>query len=269
MSELAGAWDTHAHVIGDPARYPLAAGATYQPPRAPLANYLSLLDRCGLAYGVLVQPSVYGFDNSCMLDALDDARDRLFGIAVPAPDATPKDLLTMHERGVRGVRCNLIQPGGLTPDVIASWNSLMRELRWHVELQVHVDRVADLRSFVSQFGAPVVIDHMGRPGNASVAGARDLIGLAADGECFVKLSAPYRMSAEDAPWPDVAPLAHALLDAAPAQCVWATDWPHTQFENVDERALLDSLRMWCPDDDMRNAILRATPLRLFVEAPAS
>jgi 2-pyrone-4,6-dicarboxylate lactonase len=269
MSAVAAAWDTHAHVIGDPARYPLAAGATYQPPRAPLEDYLAVLDRCGLAYGVLVQPSVYGFDNSCMLDALDVARDRLFGIAVPAPDATPKDLLTMHERGVRGVRCNLIQPGGLAADVIASWSSLMRELRWHVELQLHVDRVEDLRSFVTSFGAPVVIDHMGRPANASVGGARALIGLIRNGECFVKLSAPYRMSAEDAPWRDVTPLAHALLDAAPAQCVWATDWPHTQFENLNGHALLDALRMWCPDDHTRSAILRDTPLRLFGGAPAS
>src|SRR5687767_16017480 len=110
MNYTTGAWDTHAHIIGDPAVYPLASGYTYEPPRAALADYIALLDRLRLQYGVLVQPSVYGFDNTCMLAALDAARDRLFGIAVPAPDVTPHDLVRMHERGVRGVRCNLIQP---------------------------------------------------------------------------------------------------------------------------------------------------------------
>ena len=268
MSDATGAWDTHAHIIGDPARYPLTAAYTYEPPRASLAEYLALLDRLELQYGVLVQPSVYGFDNTCMLDALDAARDRLFGIAVPAPDVTPQDLVRMHERGVRGVRCNLIQPGGLAPERIASWGSLLRELGWHVEVQLHVDRVRDLRSFVAHFGAPVVIDHMGRPENAGIDSARELIELVSGGGCFVKLSAPYRMSAQHAPWVDVEPLAHALLEAAPAGCMWATDWPHTQFENVDEHELLAALRMWCPDDHARMTILSETPLRLFLDTPA-
>ena len=263
-----GAWDTHAHVIGDIDRYPLWSGHTYEPPRASLHDYLALLDRCGVQYGVLVQPSVYGFDNSCMLDALDAAPTRLFGIAVPAPDTTARDLEAMHRGGVRGIRCNLIQPGGLSPDVIAQWQAVLRELGWHVELQLQVDRVSDLRTFTTRFAVPVVIDHMGRPADAAIDAASELIAMVRAGECFVKLSAPYRMSTQRAPWADMTPLARALIDAAAGQCVWASDWPHTQFDSVGEGDLLDALRAWCPDDHTRNVIMRDTPLRLFGAAPA-
>ena len=269
MSATPGAWDTHAHVVGDVARYPLAQGHTYQPPRASLDDYLALLDRSGLDYGVLVQPSVYGFDNSCMLDAIGVAPARLFGIAVPAPEASARDLEAMHERGVRGVRCNLIQPGGLPPDVAVKWRDVLRALDWHVELQMHVDRMPDLSGFVERFGVPVVIDHMGRPDRAAPAAAQELIALVRAGECFVKLSAPYRMSAQQARWSDVTALAHALIDASPAHCVWATDWPHTQFEAIAETDMLVALHTWCPDAQTRDTLLRRTPLHLYGAPPAA
>jgi predicted TIM-barrel fold metal-dependent hydrolase len=117
----AGAWDCHAHIIGDRARYPLAPARSYDPPRAQLGDYLDLLDRCGIERGFLVQPSVYGFDNSCMLDALDRGGGRLLGIAVPAPATTHAQLEALHRRGVRGVRCNLLNAGGLDIATALQW----------------------------------------------------------------------------------------------------------------------------------------------------
>ena len=68
----------------------------------------------------------------------------------------------MHERGVRGVRCNLINPGGLSPAVVA-WQPALRAMGWHVELHLAVDRRPDWADVVESFDIPVVIDHMGRP----------------------------------------------------------------------------------------------------------
>lgn len=88
------AWDCHAHVFEDPRIYPLASLRSYDPPPAPLEAYLEMLDRCGLARGILVQPSVYGFDNRCLLDALDRAQGRLLGVVAesgrpPSPSGDP------------------------------------------------------------------------------------------------------------------------------------------------------------------------------------
>lgn len=266
-SVAGGAWDCHAHVIGDPARYPLSPGRSYDPPPAPLEEYLALLDRRGIARGVLVQPSVYGFDNACMLDALDRAEGRLLGVAVPAPDASARDLETMHRRGVRGVRCNLLNPGGLDPDVVVGWQPALREMGWHVALHIAVDGIADLRAFVERFGLPVVIDHMGRPEPGRPHVDR-LIECVRDGVCFVKLSAPYRISAQPPPWRDVTRIARALLAANAGACVWASDWPHTQMEaGVREDDLFAALEEWCPESRTRRIMMEEAP-RVLHESPA-
>lgn len=253
------AWDAHAHVIGETGRFPLRPGRSYTPAPAPLEAYLAMLDRHGLAHGVLVQPSVYGFDNGCLLDALDRADGRLFGVAVPPPDATAHDLEAMHGRGVRGVRCNLLNPGGLAPEVVIGWQPALAGLGWHVELHVAVEDIPDLAVVVSRFGVPVVIDHMGRPlpGRADPASPRlqAMIDLVRDAACFVKLSAPYRVSREAPPWRDAAPLARALVAANPGACLWGSDWPHVDTVSpVGTDDLFAALDDWCPDAKVRAVV---------------
>jgi predicted TIM-barrel fold metal-dependent hydrolase len=266
-----GAWDCHAHVIGDSLRYPLAPWRVYEPSPAPLEAYLEMLDRHGLARGVLVQPSVYGFDNRCMLDALDRADGRLSGVAVPAPTATPEELEAMHRRGVRGIRCNLVNPGGLDPGALTAWRPVLRSLGWHVELHLEVQKIADLRAYIGRFDVPVVIDHMGRPkpgsANSGDTGLSQLVSLVRDGSCFVKLSAPYRLSSAPPPWRDVTPLARTLLAANPRACLWATDWPHTQAAAaVSPDDLIEALDEWCPEPGVKRIMLVDAPAALFGSA---
>jgi 2-pyrone-4,6-dicarboxylate lactonase len=257
------AWDCHAHVIEDTRVFPLWAGRGYDPPIAPVGGYLMMLDRLGIARGVLVQPSVYGFDNRCMLDALDRAEGRLTGIAVPAPDTSARELEEMHRLGARGVRCNLLNPGGLDPKTVIGWEPQLRELGWRVELHIAVDTIADLRAYVAQFSVPVVIDHMGRPAVGSSqlsSGFLQLVELVREGVCFVKLSAPYRFSTQPAPWTDVTAIARALIAANASVCLWGTDWPHTDTRpDVDEAQLLAALEAWCPDDGTRDTVLVQNP----------
>jgi predicted TIM-barrel fold metal-dependent hydrolase len=263
-----GAWDAHAHVIGDASRFPLSPGRSYTPEPASLEAYLALLDRVGIAHGVLVQPSVYGFDNRCLIDALERSAGRLFGVAVPAPDATARDLERMHRHGVRAVRCNLINPGGLRPDVVAGWQPALRALGWHVEVQVSIDDLPGLAGMWKRFGVPAVIDHLGRPAPGQTSPERSslraLIELVRDGVCFVKLSAPYRLSAEPPPWQDVAPLAEALIDASPHACLWGTDWPHVDTRSpVRTDDVLTALGAWCPDATTRQIVSTHAARTLF------
>jgi predicted TIM-barrel fold metal-dependent hydrolase len=263
---IANARDCHAHVI-EPARFPLWAGHAYEPPVATLDDYLALLDSHGFASGVLVQPSIYRFDNRCMLDALDRADGRLLGIAVPHPDSTTRDLENLHERGVRGVRCNAVNAGGLDVASITEWQPAMRALGWHVELHIALDSTPDPRALVDAFDLPVVIDHIGRPriedGIAAPSFTR-LVDAVRVGACTVKLSAPYRMSHASQPWPDVSPFAHALLEANPAACLWASDWPHVDTDQgVDPAAVFATITEWLPTPALRQTVLSATPQRLF------
>ena len=208
-----------------------------------------------------------------MLDALDRAGGRLFGIAVPSPDASAGDLEAMHERGVRGVRCNLINPGGLPPAVAIEWQPILRALGWHVELQVAIDELDSPAAFVASFGVPVVVDHMGRPSPGRVDPAspslRALIDLVRDDGCFVKLSAPYRLSSSPAPWPDVTPLARALVAANARRCLWGSDWPHVDTtSDVRMDDLIDALSAWCGDPAERSLATGENPQQLFGKSSA-
>jgi len=65
--------DAHFHVFGPAERYPARdPKLRYPPPLAPLADYLRLARPLGLERFVFVQPSAYGRDNRCMLDAMQE-----------------------------------------------------------------------------------------------------------------------------------------------------------------------------------------------------
>jgi len=103
--------DAHFHVFGPAERYPVGGvneTLRYAPPLAPLADYLALAKIMGFERFVFVQPSAYGRDNACMLDAMREvgiARCRgIVDLDENAPDAL---LAEMHKLGVRGVRINV------------------------------------------------------------------------------------------------------------------------------------------------------------------
>jgi 2-pyrone-4,6-dicarboxylate lactonase len=258
-------WDTHAHVIGNSREYPLVSQRSYDPPRAFLEDYLAMLDRHGISRGVLVQPSVYGHDHRCLFSALERADGRLRGIAVPSPDATTRDLEAMHERGVRGVRCNLINPGGLSPAVVHAWQPALRAMGWHVELHAPIDQLVGQTGLIQSFNIPVVVDHMGRPTPGQLdprtGQLARLIHLVHEGRCFVKLSAPYRLSHVAA---DIATLARAFLEADSSACLWGTDWPHVDTAPaVDTRDVVAALDSWRGDRWTRRQVTGDAAERLL------
>ena len=119
----AHACDTHAHVCGPAERYPYWSERIYTPPDALLSEYRHMLDTLGVTRAVLIQPSVYGTDNSAMLDAMKADPQRLRGVAVVDPTVSDAELKSMHGLGVRGVRVNIVdvkdrKPGTLPLDVL-------------------------------------------------------------------------------------------------------------------------------------------------------
>src|SRR3954447_14980210 len=84
----AGACDCHVHVFGDPQRYPFFSGRVYTPEPALVADLQKFHQVLHIDRVVVVQPSVYGTDNSCTLDALRQLGSRARGVAV-IDDKTP------------------------------------------------------------------------------------------------------------------------------------------------------------------------------------
>ena len=101
---------------------------------------------------------------------------------------------------------------------------------------------------------------LGRFGNVMA------VPLLREGRAWVKLSGPYRFSAEPLPpYGDTIALARALIEAAPDQVVWATDWPHPALSKPmpQDAALLDLLAEWTADAGLRRRILVDNPARLY------
>ena len=67
---LEGACDCHTHVIGPAGAYPMVAQRHYTPGPAPVDALRSHLSALGFQRVVVVQPSVYGTDNRCLIDTL-------------------------------------------------------------------------------------------------------------------------------------------------------------------------------------------------------
>jgi hypothetical protein len=81
-----GACDTHAHICGPEASVPYHPARIYTPPDALLPAYESMLKILGVERMVLVQPSIYGEDNSVMLKAMKETSLQARGVAVVPMD---------------------------------------------------------------------------------------------------------------------------------------------------------------------------------------
>ena len=227
----AQACDVHAHVCGPREQFPLVANRLYNPPQAPLADYLHMLDTLGIERGVLVQPSVYGTDNRAMLEALALAPERLRAIAVLPFDVSADAISRLHALGVRGVRCNIVDlkdgKGMLPLDGLRTLAGTIARYGWHIEFLMHVNEFPDLDRQLGAMPVPLVFGHLGyvptQLGNT--AGFEALLRLAKAKRAWIKLTAPYRLTPEAFPYPSTFPAAQRLLDEVPDRLMWGSDWP--------------------------------------------
>ncbi|MBV8169789.1 MAG: amidohydrolase family protein, partial [Alphaproteobacteria bacterium] len=160
----ARACDTHAHVFGPAAAYPYQANRGYTPPDALDAAYDALHRTLGVTRGVLTQPSVYGIDNRRMLDAVARQPDRLRAVAAVDATVTDAELRRLNAAGVRGIRVNLVDKGGMpfdSFDGVARMADRIAALGWHLELLVHVHDYPDFARVMRALPVDIVVGHLG------------------------------------------------------------------------------------------------------------
>lgn len=261
-----GACDCHFHVFGPAARYPYAPGRAYTPPDAPLDAYRTFRAGLGLQRCVIVQPSVYGLDNSCTLDALDALGSDARGIVVLDDGFTEADIAAMHERGARGVRFNLLFPGGPDAALIGRVADLVRPFGWHIQLLIDCRDLPELAPALRATKLPLVFDHFGHVPAVDALrspGFIMLLEMLRQGEAWCKISGAYRISRE-ADATDCEELASALAEAGPSRLVWGSDWPHPGFPDPSPGpdVLLRRLFDWM-GHDLATAILARNPADLY------
>lgn len=279
-----GACDCHTHIFGDPQQFPWFSGRTYTPESASVAEMRALHRALHMDRVVIVNPSVYGTDNSCTLDAMKQLGPRSRGIAV-IDDKTPAGQLDEMERaGVRGIRLNFENFGQTNPRVAQkAFQSAVERVagrKWHIQIYTRLAVIESLHTEIMAAPIPVVFDHFGGA-NASLGpaqpGFETMLDLVRSGKAYVKISGAYRSSDKPPDYPDVAPLAKALIAANAERIVWGSDWPHpagaalpghsatdiAPLFQIDDGRLLNQLTVWAPDAGMRKMILVDNPTRLY------
>src|SRR5258706_6330674 len=263
-----GSCDCHIHIIGPFASYPLGERRAYTPPAASLNQYEHVQAVLGAERVVVVQPSVYGTDNRCTLDALSHfGTQRSRGVVVIDPSIGDAEFRQMHEAGVRGVRVNLVTAGGPPVGHLTQLAAKIAPLGWHTQVYLNGEQLADLAALLPTLPTDVVIDHMGQIPAAWGVDHPAVIALRAlldGGRTWVKLCG-YRSSTAGYPFDDVDPLAELLVNAAPERCVWGTDWPHPAFDATmpDDGELLDALMRWAPSSELQHRVLVDNPAALY------
>ena len=267
--------DSHAHICGPESGYAYADNRIYTPPDALLSDYLNLLGTLGVERSVLVQPSVYGTDNTVMLSAMREmtsAGKQCRGVAVVDETVTEHELDEMHETGVRGLRFNLVDvasPGnGASLESIRTLCKKIAPRGWHAEFLIHVDDYPDFDIIFGDFPTDIVVGHMGylRLGrDITCDGFGGMLRLAEAGRCWVKITAPYRISSGDLPYPEAGEFARAIVEAAPKRVIWGTDWPHVMVAKPmpNDADLCDLFYQWIPDSEARRRILVDNPAELY------
>ena len=280
----AGACDCHTHIFGDPRRFPQAADRVYTPEPASIAEMRALHRALHIDRVVIVQPSIYGTDNACTLDAVRRLGPRARAVAVIDDTASAASLDAMHKAGVRGIRINLATSGQTDPAAarhrLQTAGEQLRGRPWHIQIYTALPLVDAMRDEVAASSIPVVFDHFGgaqAPPGPGQPGFDALLGLVRSGKAYVKISGAYRSSNARPDYADVAPLAKALIAANPQRILWGSDWPHPDSSRasgrtaidiapllqIDDGRLLNQLSVWAPDATMRKTILVDNPARLY------
>ncbi len=264
-----GTCDTHIHIYGDPARYTEVATSPFPAPDAPVAKYRQVMKRLGIERVVIVQPSAYGLDNSCTLDAMAEIGDCARGVAVVDVDTSEAELARLTTAGIRGARFHMLKGGVVPWESLAPMAPRVVEHGWHIQLQLDGRLLPERLDLVKSLPGQLVIDHTGKflePVATDHAAFKALLGLLESGRFWVKLSAPYETSKAGPPhYMDVGRLARALIKAAPDRMLWATNWPHpsAQANLPDDAMLLDVLVHWAEDETVARRIFADNPAKLY------
>jgi predicted TIM-barrel fold metal-dependent hydrolase len=255
----ANAADCHHHIYD--ARYPADPKAALRPEDALVEDYRVLQRRIGTTRHVIVQPSTYGTDNRCTLDALAAFGAEARAVAVVNDSVGDAELKRMDALGVRGIRFNLAQAGATTAEMIEPLSKRVNALGWHIQINAPAPIIMSIMDILNRVPSPVVFDHLAHvPQPAGIndplfARVRSLIDK---GRTWIKLSGAYQDTKTGPPtYADSSAVARAYAKAAPERMVWGSDWPHPSERQVkpDDAVLFDLLADWAPDEAVRNRIL--------------
>ncbi len=253
--------DAHVHVFDR--KQSLDMHRRYQPHYdAEPGQLLNEMNPAGVACAVLVQPSFLGTNNEYLISAIAEHPGRFVGIAVVQLDVSIKYLSDLREKGVRGVRLNLI--GKPTPNLrdqaYKKLSSALADTGLHLQIQAEEEQWTGIADALTSLPCPVVVDHFGRTAPASKSGGFSALLASAEkmDKLWFKFSGPYRFAGADL-------CAGQILERlGDDRIVWGSDWPWTQCEGRHSYLeTLSWLSEWMGSSAAYTKVLTENPRRLY------
>lgn len=244
--------DGHVHVWTlDARKYPWQQTLAHVPiPNEPAEaeTLIAEMDDAGITHAVLVQPSVYGWDNAYLCDCLVRWPSRFVGVCLVNPrgrDAADKLSYWVKERGCGGVRVNLIGEGNvdwaLAPEREGLWYRA-HEFGISVSLQMRPQHARLAARLASLFPSVIfIVDYLGPDAFHDGSGFEALDQLSALENVWYKIITLGPDSRRPFPFDDLWPLyKHAFLRFGTGRLVFGTDFPHI-YKACSYRAGIDWL----------------------------
>jgi predicted TIM-barrel fold metal-dependent hydrolase len=229
--------DAHAHVWSrDVLEYPWQPILAHVPPPTIAASVEMLLadmDRAGVDRVVLVQPSVYGWDNRYLMACLAAWPQRFMGICLIDPRSTrPHDDLARWcgAGGSKGLRFNLIRQGDASWLASAEQRPLFEAvIAYQLSLSFHmdIDQAPVIATLAARYpSTPFIVDYLGPGIHGRTDAMPYLDRLAAQENVHFKLLCVAEDARTPYPFADIVPFYSAVLERfGAARTMFGSDYP--------------------------------------------
>lgn len=225
-------FDSHFHIIDH--QFPLVPNNGYLPNEFTHNNYLDRMKPYNLCGGAIVSGSFQAFDQSYLVNALNQLGPSFVGVAQLPVTVSDDEIIQLDHSGVRAIRFNLKRGGSEGLRHLSSMAQRLHEIvGWHVELYVDSNELPDLYDTLIALPS-VSIDHLG----LSQSGLSVLIKLVEKG-VRVKATGFGRVDF------DVKRALQDLYSANPTSLMFGTDLPSTRapipYSDNDFLLVIDAL----------------------------
>ncbi len=264
------ACDCHHHIY-DPVRFAYQPTDVRNQPPSTVDCYRLLQKRLGTSRNVIIQPSAYGTDNRCTLDALQQmGKENTRAVVVIDDSISDEELKNMNELGVRGIRFNINCGGSDDMGLIRRMAERIAPMNWSICFWMSPDITVSMEQFLRELPCEIIFDHRGHiPAKDGVAhpAVHVISQMLKENKAWVKLSGLYHDSNCEN-YEDTIAVGKAYVGVNPDRVLWGTDWPHPSCYSKREPMpndadLLDALMLQAGTAENFRKILVDNPAKLF------
>lgn len=266
----ADACDCHHHIY-DPVRFAYQPTDVRNQPPSTVDCYRLLQKRLGIYRNVIIQPSAYGRDNRCTLDALRQmGKENTRAVVVIDDSIRDEELKSMNELGVRGIRFNINCGGSDDMDLVRRLAERIAPMNWSICFWMSPDITVAMERLLSDLPCEIIFDHRGHipaEDGAAHPAVHVISRMLKENKAWVKLSGLYHDSNCEN-YEDTIAIGKIYVGANPNRVLWGTDWPHPSCYSKREPMpndadLLDALMLQAGTEENFQKILVDNPVKLF------